>query len=605
MGKELEKIKDAFHKLNVILTKEQKGYSVVVFFMSLISAVFEMLGVSILIPILNAFLEPETLAEKSYIAPFVQMFHLQDTQQIILFLCVVMILLYIVKNLYGIFYIWVSAKFSCKIMRELSVQIMSAYMKQGYSFFIVNNSARLLRGLGQDVSSVYAIISNLFGLFNKCLTLICITILIIAVTPQLAFFLLLLVMVCFALVQLIFRKPMQKNGQRVREYNYQCGQASLEAIQGSKEVLVTNRQSYFVKQYEKCMAKANSATAKMSVGQTAPNYIIEAVCITGVMLAVIFQTFVAANALELLSQLAVLAAAAFRILPTVGGILGSLNICIYSAPSLTAAYETLCLVRDLETDKNNGIGKKEMEDLCHREFENELCLSHITFFYESRDLKVVDDLSMTIKKGTSVAFIGGSGAGKTTLADIILALLKPQKGQILMDGIDVEELGGRWNQIVGYVPQSIYMTDSTIRRNIAFGIEEEEIDDERVWKALEMAQMKEFVTNLSEGLDTVVGEWGIQFSGGQRQRMAIARALYGNPDILVLDEATASLDTDTENAVMEAIDALQGIKTLIIVAHRLTTIRNCDKIYEIKDGKAIERSKEEIYNRIDIQVMKE
>ena len=223
-----------------------------------------------------------------------------------------------------------------------------------------------------------------------------------------------------------------------------------------------------------------------------------------------------------------------------------------------------------------------------------IILINITFLYESRNLKVIDDLNMTIKRGTSVAFIGGSGAGKTTLADIVLSLLKPQGGQILLDGIEVEKLGSRWNQIVGYVPQTIYMTDASIRRNIAFGIDEDEIDDERVWSALEMAQMKEFVMNLPEKLDTLVGEWGLQFSGGQRQRIAIARALYGNPDILILDEATAALDTETETAVMEAIDALQGIKTLIIVAHRLTTIKNCDKIYEIKDGKAIERRKVEV-----------
>lgn len=595
MGKELKKVQDALHKLNVILTKEQKRYSLLVLFLSLISAVFEMLGVSILIPLLNAFLEPETLAEKSYIAPFVHFFHLQDTKQIIVFLCVAIIVLYVVKNLYGIFYIWVSAKLSCKIMRELSTRIMDVYMKQGYSFFVENNSARLLRGLDQDVSSVYAVISNLFGLFNKSLTLICITALIIVATPKLALFLMSLVAFCFVLIQLIFRKPLQKHGESAREYTYECGLASLEAIQGSKEVLVTNRQSYFVKRYEECMAKANISTVKISVGQTAPSYIIEAVCIAGLMLAVIVQTLVVSDAMELIKQLGLLAVAAFRILPTVGAILGSINVCIYNAPALQAEYETLRLVRNLERNKGEWIEKKVSGELCKKEFEKELQLSHITFVYESRDLKVIDDLNMTIKKGTSVAFIGGSGAGKTTLADIILALLKPQEGQILMDGVDVEALGGRWNQIVGYVPQSIYMTDSTIRRNIAFGIDEKEIDDEKVWAALEMAQMKEFVENLPLGLEALVGEWGVQFSGGQRQRIAIARALYSNPDILVLDEATASLDTDTETAVMEAIDALQGIKTLIIVAHRLTTIKNCDKIYEIKDGKAIEREKREIF----------
>lgn len=591
---ELAKVKDAFHKLNFILTREQKRYSVVVFFLSIVSAVFEMLGVSILIPLLNAFLEPETLSENWYVQPFIQWFHLQGTNEIVLFICAGIIILYIVKNVYSVFYVWISTKFSCKIERELSTRILNAYMKQGYGFFVEHNSAMLLRGVTSDVSSVYTIINNLFGLFNKCLTMLCITILIISVTPKLAVFLMVLVVFCFVLTQLIFRKPMQKYGEISREYTYQCNQAALEAIQGSKEVLVTNRQKYFVRHYEKCMAVANQARVKMQLGQTSPANIIEAICITGLMVAVAVQMILSSNALALLEQLAVLAVAAFRILPTLGGIVSSMNVFIYNAPALSAAYDTLDMVHRLEAEKTDQLRVIESKNISSKTFDSELVLSHLTFSYESRDLKVIDDLSMTIKKGTSVAFIGSSGAGKTTLADIVLALLRPKSGQILMDGIDIEELGGRWNQIVGYVPQAIYMTDSSIRRNIAFGIDADEIDDERVWRALEMAQMKEFVQNLPLGLDSMVGEWGVQFSGGQRQRIAIARALYGDPDILILDEATAALDTETETAVMDAIDALQGIKTLIIVAHRLTTIRNCDKIYEIKDGKAIERLKEDV-----------
>ena len=204
-------------------------------------------------------------------------------------------------------------------------------------------------------------------------------------------------------------------------------------------------------------------------------------------------------------------------------------------------------------------------------------------------------MSLTIQKGESVAFIGSSGAGKTTLADVIMGLLRPQSGTVEMDGTDIFTIPHQWARTIGYVPQSVFLIDDTVRSNVAFGLKRSDVSDERVWVALEEAQLKEFVKGLPHGLDTIVGERGVKFSGGQRQRIAIARALYENPDILVLDEATAALDTETENAVMESIDALQGSKTLIIVAHRLTTIRNCDKIYEIKDGIAVERSKADVF----------
>ena len=228
-------------------------------------------------------------------------------------------------------------------------------------------------------------------------------------------------------------------------------------------------------------------------------------------------------------------------------------------------------------------------------FQNEIRLSHITFSYTKENGNVLSDLNMVIKKGTSVGLIGTSGAGKTTLSDLILALYKPQHGTIQMDGIDINDIGTHWHYLTGYVPQSVYLSDSSIRRNVAFGIRESEIDDQKIWKALEMAQLKSFVETLKNGLDTQVGEWGVKFSGGQRQRIAIARALYNDPDILIMDEATAALDNETEQAVMESIEALQGIKTLIIIAHRLTTIRKCDEIYEIIDGKAVLRSHEEIF----------
>lgn len=592
------KAKDLFSKLNYVLTREQKKYGILVLVMALISAVLEMLGVSIILPLLDAFLAPDALMEKWYIRPVVQLFRLNSTNEVILTLCVLIIVLYLLKNIYSSLYSWVSSKYSCKVSRELSVRMLSTYMKQGYSFFAKNNSARLLRGMGSDVSNVYQIVVHIFNILSKAFTIVCIAVFMIMVTPWLSSLLIALVVFCFAITQIIFRKPMRKYGEMSRICQGRISQTSLEAIQGSKEILVKNRQNYFVGAYEKSAIEGNKAEIRLRFAEAAPAYIIEAVCITGLMLVVAAQMMRGGDSTELLGHLSVIAIAAFRILPALGAILSSINIVMYCTPALSATYDMISLVKELEKveqDKDKVIKDSVLENIT---FKEEIKLDHILFGYQSDDGRVeyvISDLCMTIKKGTSVAFIGTSGAGKTTLSDILLGLFKPQEGRVLMDGINIEDMGERWSQIVGYVPQSIYMTDTTIRENIAFGIIEKEIDDEKIWEALKMAQLKDFVEGLPEKLDTKVGEWGVQFSGGQRQRVAIARALYGNPDILVLDEATAALDTETETAVMESINALQGVKTLIIVAHRLTTIRNCDIIYRIEDGKAVKIEKSELF----------
>ena len=293
-----------------------------------------------------------------------------------------------------------------------------------------------------------------------------------------------------------------------------------------------------------------------------------------------------------ITEIAAFALGAFRILPYIGSILGSINTITYNAPGLVVAYETLRETHELEIRQPSV---KNNEKYANAKLREEIRLSNITFAYTVEKGNVLEGLDIIIKKGKSIGLIGASGVGKTTLSDLILGLYSPQSGKITMDGTDIEEIGDNWHRITGYVPQSVYLSDASIRRNVAFGIEEDKIDDDKVWKALEMAQLKPFVEELKEGLDTRVGEWGVKFSGGQRQRVAIARALYSDPDVLIMDEATAALDNETEKAVMESIEALQGLKTLVIVAHRLTTVKKCDEIYEIIGGKAVLKSKEEVF----------
>lgn len=590
--KEWNKLKDLYEKLNFILSKEHKKLAVLIMLMAIIAAILEMLGVTIIVPIMDMMINIEASRDKWYLKTFIDIFNLDSNGKIVWFVCISAISIYILKNLYFIFYNWVSLKYSYKVQRELSARVLRAYMRQGYIFFVENNSARLLQGIGSDVTSVYNILSTFFSMLTKFLTILCIGLFILFQSKEMAVMLLALAIICIGVIQLIYRKSMRRNGEIRRDLFCECSQVSIEAVQGNKEILVMNKQDYFVDYYAEMLAKRNKVAVKVDLGTISPAYIIEMICIIGMMLAVAIQMGNVDDAYSLFSQLSTIAIAAFRILPALGGITSGINNITMNIPQLMAAYQTLWKVKELEKLDQE---KKVIESKYHGiEFEKEIEIKDIRFQYPNTEEYVLDNVNITIKKGQSVAFVGPSGAGKTTLSDIILSLLKPSSGTIKMDGIDIEDLGGEWSKIIGYVPQIIYVVDDTIRHNIAFGENVKDIDDERIWKALKIAKLDEFVKSLPENINTRVGEFGVRFSGGQRQRLAIARALYREPEILILDEATAALDNETESEVMKAIEALQGYKTLIIVAHRLTTVKKCDIIYEVRDKRVEEKNKEEI-----------
>ena len=594
--KDFAKLKDLLGKLNYILSRQQKYLAVLVFAMSAVAALLEMLGVSIIIPIMDMLLNPSAVRQKWYIKTFVEIFSLDTDLSVVWFVCALAIGIYVIKNFYFIFYNWVSLKYSYKVQRELSTRVLGAYMKQGYLFFVNNNSARLLQGIGADVASVYSILNAMFNTTNKLLTILCIGIFIVFQSFDMALMLIMLTLLCFIIIQFIFRRRMRNNGIIRRKYQQQCTLVSIQAIQGNKEILVSNKQDYFVNSFTKMQKKVNDVSVKVDLGTLMPAYIIEMICVSGLLAAVAVKMLGDANPAELIGKLSTVAVAAFRILPALGTVSSGVNTITMNTSQLAAAYDTLSQVKGLEDEEK----KREKEKYRKVDFREELEIKNLSFKYPGAQDSVLRALNLKIHRGTSIALIGASGAGKTTLADIILGLLVPDEGCIKMDGVDIQELGSRWNEIVGYVSQTVYMLDDTIRKNIAFGVEDEKIDDGRVWDALRIAQLDEYVRELPDQLSTMTGEHGIRFSGGQRQRIAIARAVYSDPEILVLDEATAALDNETETAVMEAIDALHGHKTLIIVAHRLTTIRNCDHVYEIGQGVAKERNKEEVLERNNI-----
>ena len=382
-------------------------------------------------------------------------------------------------------------------------------------------------------------------------------------------------------------------GRECQEYKAKIYQWMNQALGGIKEVKVLNRESFFVTSYQTYYKKYAKGLRISRLLAAIPKYIVEMVSMTGLLIAIIIKLkYGRTDIVTFIPQLSAFAIAAFRLMPSVGRINEHVTNIMYAAPSIELVYNDLKDVERQETGDAEGQEKEEQ----NREwkFEKELEIKKVCYHYPDVEENVIDHVDFKIRKGQTVALIGESGAGKTTMADIILGLLSPQYGRIKADGVDIFKSIDQWHKNIGYIPQTIYLSDDTIRNNVAFGVFEEEIDENAVIEALKKAQLYEFVEGLIDGMDTIVGDRGVRLSGGQRQRIGIARALYHDPEILVLDEATSALDSDTEAAVMEAVDSLRSEKTMIIIAHRLTTIQNADVIFEIVNGKAEVRAKEQV-----------
>ena len=481
--------------------------------------------------------------------------------------------------------------YSTGVQRDLSLKLTDIFLKSSYLYHLDVNSSILIRSINTDVVGVFAVSFYIFRIVAEVCTAIALSVFIIILDPVLSLSLVIVLGVCMLVMYAILKSLMRKYGKESQKCEGNMLKYLTQAFTGVKEIMVMNRQEYFEESYKDACITNARISMKTNVLNVAPTNLYETVCVFSLFSVILFRLQFTEDISSFVVNLAAIAAASFRLFPSMGRLTTCLNALSYNRPRLDSVYE---MVRDVEAQemyKNRAKKSDKDEDF---KFTSKLTIDNITWRYPQGNSDVLHDLKLEIKKGESIALIGPSGAGKTTLADIILGLLKPQKGSLLLDGKDIFDNPIGWSKIVGYVPQSVYLIDDTIRKNIAFGIHDEDIDDDKVWRALKEAQLEDYIKKQDDGLDTMVGERGVKLSGGQRQRIAIARALYEDPEILVLDEATSALDNETETAVMEAIDSLQGTKTLIIVAHRLTTIRNCDSIYEISDGKANLRKKEDV-----------
>ncbi|MEH7613964.1 ABC transporter ATP-binding protein [Gottfriedia acidiceleris] len=507
----------------------------------------------------------------------------------LIFSVFVLLFIYIIKNSYILFFQYCQNRVIMNQQIKLSRMLFNEYLKKPYTFHLQRNTALLLRNVNEEVSKVFQqIIISGFLLVTELLVIFCILVLLLVTSPMATIVASVILSGSVYLFLKAYRKKMSQMGKGLQSANGMMIKWVNQGLGASKEVKVSGRENFFVESYSVYSKKSAVIKRGIMMFDQVPRLFIETVIVSIVLIIMLVIIFEGTNISKIVSTMALFAMAAFRLMPSINRVIAMIAAIRFNKPALSVIYE------DLFTNKDESLNYEVIENKDYkvnstndgeRIFKESIDLKGISFRYPNQNELSIKDISLTIPIGQSIAFIGESGAGKTTLVDIILGLFRPEKGSVSVDGIEIHQLGSKWQKNIGYIPQSIFLSDDTVRGNIAFGIPSDQIDEKAVWKALEQAQLKEFVESLPDKLETAVGERGVRLSGGQRQRIGIARALYHNPEIIFMDEATSALDNETEKEIISAIDKLKGEKTLIIIAHRLTTIENCDIVFKINKGK--------------------
>lgn len=576
-----------FKKLSYIFTTRDKIKIGILMVAVVIGSFLELLAVSLFQPFINLIMDTSSLKDSRIMSYVYARFGFDEINYFLAMIAGIIIAVYIVKNIYIIVEKNAIYKFSYRIQRTMSTDLLKAYMKEPYTFHLGKNISVLQRSMQEDTDQFTKGIIHMLEMVAEVCVCIAIGIYLFIVSKSITIIIVALLIACLAIFSVISRKYSSAWGREGQVYKSRIYQWMNQSLGGIKEIKVLGREESFIDHYDHYFAKYVRVLRLNRLIGVIPKHIIEMVCMTGLLLAIIFKIFFGQKDLiEFVPQLAVFAVAAFRLLPSVGKINEHLSAVLYAMPSLDLIYNDLKEVEALE------VTEQEKDDSW--KLNHAIEVKNVSYHYPDGEENVIEHASFSIQKGEMVAFVGASGAGKSTMVDILLGLLKPQYGKIYADDMNIQKNILTWQKEIGYIPQTIYLSDDTIRNNVAFGVPEDQINEQAVQHALGQAQLSEFIDSLPAGLDTFVGDRGVRLSGGQRQRIGIARALYHDPEILVLDEATSALDTETETAVMKAIDSLQGQKTILVIAHRLTTIKKADRFFEVANGQVIERTKQEV-----------
>jgi ABC-type multidrug transport system fused ATPase/permease subunit len=588
-----------FNKFLYLLNPKQRIRLIKLAVLLLISIFFEILGLGAIIPVMKILIQSDLVVEYPWIKHYLEQIGNPSRSVLVVYVTTLILILYFVKSIFLIFLSWRQASFSANLSATLSEKLFAGYLKHPYTFHLNRNSAQLLRNIQNETNLFIAVSISAITVSIEFTVLIGVAIALFYIEPAGALFVsLFLGFSSFVLVRLSKNK-LKVWGSERQMHDGLATQHLMQGLGGVKEVKLLGLEGFFLNKFNFHNYKRALIYTKQITLQQVPRIYLEFLAIFALLGLVIFLNSRQSVSSDFVPVIGVFVAGAFRMIPSANRILSALQVIRFNKPVIDLFYTEFKNIEELTINSN--------EDF-HFSFEankvfKSLKVENLKFHYPNTDSPALDNISFEIFQGEMIGFVGSSGSGKTTMVDLLMGLLVPQEGKVSVNEDSIFNNIRDWQNLIGYVPQNIFLTDDTLRNNIAFGIPENEIEQSKVLNALKASRLSKFVDSLTDGLNVKVGERGVRLSGGQRQRIGIARALYHNPSVLVLDEATSSLDSETEKEVMDSVKQLKGNKTIIVIAHRISTILSCNKIFVLDKGRLVNVGKPEDLFPLEFEAM--
>ena len=574
--------KKTFKEITCVLNKQQTIKLIGLGFMILIGGILETLGVGSVLPLVQTIVNADAMKQNKWVIKIMNFFNISDMTHFTILLLITVILVFAIKNAFLLLLSYVQAKYVNDNQQKVGSYMLEEYLNRPYEFYLNADIPTIFRILDGDIPSVFTLLMAMISMVTEIVVTVCLFVVVFLIDYKMTLFMMSMLLIMTLIITKVLKPRLNKLGEERIDIQSRSGRWRTKAMYGIKDVKVLGHEHFFADYYSRLTKQGVKVSVGYSVLNNAPAKIIETTSIGGILLYIAICMSNGVSAASLLPQITAFGVAAVRLIPSINRINTQMTNIAYCQPSLDYVYENVDFTKYKQAGRYVPDAPKNETPIV---VDDDIRLKDVSYRYPNTEKMILDHADMTVPIGKSVGVVGPSGAGKSTAIDIFLGLLRPQEGRVECRDRDVMDNYRSWLSHIGYIPQTIYLSDDSIRDNIAFGVPEEEIDDDRIWQVLKEAQMEEFVKKLPDGLDTSTGDRGIRISGGERQRLGIARALYHNPDVLVFDEATSALDNATEKAVMEAIDSFHGKKTMLIIAHRLNTIENCDYIYKVENGK--------------------